>query len=169
MPNFSSNRRSDSMRIGCVSEQDENRGQREGERRRPYRKKKSQSSPRTCFWVDLSSALAERRDTLAVSCSPGLAAHLSRRSFLAGAAIFISSMETFRWKKQNNGGEGIEELYSTVWLSVVAIFNNCSYASCFRERLNYIRQKNNCYTSHFKTFKPQNALSPVIKVYLKLF
>lgn len=37
----------------------------------------------------LLSALDERRDTLAVSCNQGLAPHLSRWSFLAGAAIFI--------------------------------------------------------------------------------
>lgn len=80
---------------GCVStpdEKKENKGRkREGARRRPYRKKKGQSSGSTCFlgWPFLP-ALGERRDTLTASCSPGLAPHLLRWSFLAGAAIFIS-------------------------------------------------------------------------------
>lgn len=64
--------------------------QREGERRNLQEEKKPKFRQHMFLGRPLLSVLDERRDTLTVSCSSGLAPHLSRWSFLAMAAIFIS-------------------------------------------------------------------------------
>lgn len=80
-----------------VCEQDEkkkkeNKDPERGSEKAPLQEEKGPKVAQHMFLGrPLRRASAERRDTLAASCSPGLASHLSRWSFLAGAAIFISA------------------------------------------------------------------------------
>lgn len=80
---------------GCVSEQDEKRA-REREREGVLTGRK-RAKVQAAHVSGSTSPLCARWKTWHSHrfLQPGLAPHLSRRSFLAGAAIFISSMEKF--------------------------------------------------------------------------